>query len=122
PDAGSSAKFPVPAPVGAVVESHGLESNSANSLIYYAVLPDGLQPISPVLAAILRNANSYGLDQPPRLPADQVAKLPVSKLLDTARYPGQPVSLVDAAKSPVTCAYWNKPAGAASSSLSLLSG
>ena len=31
--------------------------------------------------------------------ADQVAKLPVSRLLDTARYPGQPVSLVDAAKS-----------------------
>ena len=29
--------------------------------VYYAVLPDGLQPISPVLAAILRNTNSYGL-------------------------------------------------------------
>ena len=38
---------------------------------------------SPVLAAILRNTNSYGLQQPPRLGADEVAKLPVSRLLDT---------------------------------------
>ena len=52
-----------------------------------AVLPDGLQQISPVLAAILRNANSYGLDQPPRLGPDKVAKLPVSRQLDTSRYP-----------------------------------
>ena len=89
---------------------------------YYAVLPDGLQPISPVLAAILRNTNSYGLQQPPRLGADEVAKLPVSRMLDTARYPGQQVNLVDAAHDPVTCAYWSKPAGAATSSLSLMSG
>jgi type VII secretion protein EccB len=89
---------------------------------YYAVLPDGLQPISPVLAAILRNTNSYGLDQPPRLGADEVAKLPVSRMLDTARYPDRQIVIVDAAKNPVTCAYWSKPAGAATSSLSLMSG
>jgi type VII secretion protein EccB len=86
------------------------------------VLPDGLQPISPVLAAILRNSNSYGLDQPPRLAADEVARLPVSRMLDTARYPDQQVVLIDPATSPVTCAHWSKPAGAASSSLGLLSG
>ena len=89
---------------------------------YYAVLPDGLQPIAPVLAAILRNTNSYGLQQPPRLGPDEVAKLPVSRLLDTSRYPGQQLGLVDAARDPVTCAFWSKPAGAATSTLSLLSG
>jgi type VII secretion protein EccB len=99
-----------------------LDRSASDAVRYYAVLPDGLQPISPVLAAILRNTNSYGLDQPPRVGADQVAKAPVSRLLDAARYPGQPVSLVDAAKNPVACAYWSKPAGAASSSLNLLSG
>ena len=70
-----------------------LDKTSSDAVRYYAVLPDGLQPISPVLAAILRNANSYGLEQPPRLAADQVAKLPVSRLLDTAalsRPAGQP--------------------------------
>lgn len=122
PNAGAPAGFSVPAPIGAVVVSFALEQNSPGAAHYYAVLPDGLQPISPVLAAILRNTNSYGLDQPPRLGADAVAKLPVSRMLDTARYPDQQITLVDAAKAPVTCAYWSKPAGAATSSLSLLSG
>ena len=102
--------------------SYGVEQSSSGAVQYYAVLPDGLQPISPVLAAILRNTNSYGLEQPPRLGADQVAKLPVSRMLDTSRYPDQQVDVIDAAKNPVTCAYWSKPAGAATSSLSLLSG
>ncbi|MGZ4516292.1 MAG: type VII secretion protein EccB, partial [Mycobacterium sp.] len=122
PNAGAPAGFSVPAPIGAVVVSYALDQNSSGAARYYAVLPDGLQPISPVLAAILRNTNSYGLDQPPRLGADAVAKLPVSGMLDTLRYPDQQVTLVDAAKDPVTCAHWSKPAGAATSSLSLLSG
>ena len=122
PNAGGPASFSVPAPIGAVVVSYGLEQNSSGTLHYYAVLPDGLQSISPVLAAILRNSNSYGVDQPPRLGADQVAKLPVSRMLDTTRYPDQQVTLIDAAKNPVTCAYWSKAGGAATSSLSLLSG
>ncbi|OSC36227.1 type VII secretion protein EccB [Mycobacterium decipiens] len=125
PNAGDPASFPVPAPVGAVVSSYTLKDSDKNASVtvqYYAVLPDGLQQISPVLAAILRNTNSYGLQQPPRLGADEVAKLPMSRMLDTTRYPGQPVSLVDVTRDPVTCAYWSKPAGAATSTLKLLGG
>jgi type VII secretion protein EccB len=129
PNAGAPAGFSVPAPIGAVVVSYGLDearaprdTTSPDTVRYYAVLPDGLQPIAPVLAAILRNTNSYGLQQPPRLGPDEVAKLPVSRLLDTSRYPGQQLGLVDAARDPVTCAFWSKPAGAATSTLSLLSG
>jgi type VII secretion protein EccB len=122
PNAGAPANFRVPAPIGAVVVSYALDQSSSGAVRYYAVLPDGLQPISPVLAAILRNTNSYGLDQPPRLGADEVAKLPVSRMLDTTRYPDRQIAIVDAAKNPVTCAYWSKPAAAASSSLSLLFG
>jgi type VII secretion protein EccB len=124
PGAGTPPAFglPVPAPVGAVVEAHGLESSSANGTLYYAVLPDGLQPVSPVLAAVLRNSNSYGLDQPPRLGADRVAKLPVSRLLDNGRYPDQRISLLAAAHDPVTCAHWSKLADASTNSLTLLAG
>lgn len=114
--------LPLPAPIGSVVAAHAVTENSAGTVLYYAVLPDGLQPISPVLAAMLRNADSYGFDQPPRLGADQITRLPVSRMLDTGRYPGQRISLVDAARDPITCAFWSKPAGAATSSLALLSG
>jgi type VII secretion protein EccB len=119
-DDGSRPRFdlPVSAPVGAVVVAHAPD----DTVLYYAVLPDGLQPISPVLAAMLRNANSYGLDQPPRLGADEIAKLPVSRALDTSRYPDQRVRLADAASDPLTCAHWSKSAGASTSSLTLLSG
>ncbi len=127
PGAGSPPRYPlpVPAPVGAVVMAHGLDNGgpgSTTNVLYYAVLPDGLQPVSPVLAAVLRNTNSYGLNQPPPLGADQIAKLPVSRALDTTRYPDQRVTLVEAPGAPVTCAYWNKPAKASISSLTLLSG
>ncbi|POX89430.1 type VII secretion protein EccB [Mycobacterium kansasii] len=123
PNAGGAPGFAVPAPIGAVVEALTLNgTGNAETSQYYAVLPDGLQPISPVLAALLRNTNSYGLQQPPHLGADEVAKLPVSRMLDITRYPVQSLSLVDVARSPVTCAYWSKPAGATTSSLSLLSG
>lgn len=120
PDAGTPPRFPLPvnAPVGAVVAAFEAD----NTIRYYAVLPDGLQPVPPVLAAILRNTNSYGLNQPPRLAADQVAQLPVATTLDTSAYPADPVTLADAAADPVTCVRWAKPVDAEQSSLSLLSG
>lgn len=120
PEAGAPPRFPlsVAAPVGAVVVAFEAD----NTIRYYAVLPDGLQPIPEVLASILRNTNSYGLAQPPRLGADEVSRLPVSHLLDTDAYPDAPVMLVDAAAEPVTCAQWRKSADAEQSSLDLLSG
>ncbi len=120
PDAGVAPQFPlsVPAPVGAVVVAYG----SDNIMLYYAVLPDGLQPVSPVLAALLRNTNSYGLEQPLQLDADEIARAPVSRMLDTAAFPAQPVELMDASSAPVTCMRWARPADASANSLTLLSG
>ncbi|MEO8814259.1 MAG: type VII secretion protein EccB [Mycobacterium sp.] len=123
-DAGAKPAFdlPVPAPVGAIVAAHALDGNSEGSLGYYAVLPDGLQPVSGVLAGVLRNTESYGLEKPPLLGADDISRLPVSHALDTSRYPEAPVTLTDPVHDPVTCAHWSKPAGAGISSLTLLSG
>lgn len=122
PNAGNPPGFRVPAPIGAVVTSYAVDQVASDTVVYYAVLPDGLQHISPVLAAILRSTNSYGLERPPRLGADEVAKLPVSQMLDTARYPDQRLSLIDVVRDPVTCAFWSKPTGAATSALRLMSG
>lgn len=120
PGAGAPAQveLPLEAPIGAVVVAYDAD----NTLHHYVVLADGLQPISPVLAAILRNTNSHGLAQPPRLEADDVARIPAARGVDTDAYPAERVTLVDIAVDPVTCAAWAKPEGAQTSSLTLLSG
>ncbi|GAT10752.1 type VII secretion protein EccB [Mycolicibacterium novocastrense] len=120
PGAGEPPRYPLPAPapVGAVVTAFATD----NTLRHYAVLGEGLQPISPVVAAIMRNANSYGLDQPPRLGADDIARLPVADVIDTDAYPAEPISLVDSADAPLTCAQWKRPADATSATLDLRSG
>ncbi|WP_280825750.1 type VII secretion protein EccB [Mycobacterium sp. OTB74] len=123
-NAGQPTSYPMPvtAPIGAVVTAVRTEVDTDNAVGYYAVLDDGLQPISQVVAAILRNTDSHGLDQPPRLSADQIARIPVSTAIDTAAYPENPVTLVDPATSPLTCAGWAKPAGATTNSLTLFAG
>lgn len=120
PGAGEPPRFalPVAAPVGAVVAAFDTD----NTLRHYAVLADGLQPVSPVVASILRNTNSFGLDQPPRLGADDIARLPAAQGIDTDAYPSDPVTLVDAGQAPLTCARWTKPADATGATLTLLSG
>ena len=110
--------LPVPAPVGSVVTSYDTD----NTLRHYAVLIDGLQPVSPVVAAILRNSNSFGLDQPPRLGADDVSRLPVASGIDTAAYPAAPLTLVDAASAPLTCAQWSRAADATGATVALRTG
>jgi type VII secretion protein EccB len=118
--AGEPPQFPLSlaAPVGAVVAAYEAD----NTIRYYAVLRDGLQPVPEVLAGILRNTNSYGLEQPPRLGADAVARMPAARGIDVDAYPSQKVTLVDASDDPVTCAQWAKPEGATTNSLTLLSG
>ncbi|MGY4866931.1 type VII secretion protein EccB [Mycolicibacterium elephantis] len=120
PGAGEPPRFdlPVAAPVGAVVASYDAD----NTLRHYAVLSEGLQPISPVVAAILRNTDSFGLDQPPRLGADQISRLPVAGVIDDSAYPRRQVTLVDASSAPLTCAQWARPADATASTLELRSG
>jgi type VII secretion protein EccB len=120
PGAGEPPRYPLPvaAPVGAVVASFDAD----NTLRHYAVLADGLQPISPVIAAILRNTDSFGLDQPPRLGADDIAQLPVMNVIDTNAYPSEQITLVDAADAPLTCAQWTRPADATGGTLELRSG
>jgi type VII secretion protein EccB len=120
PDAGAAPQFAlsVTAPVGAVVVGYGAD----NTMLYYAVLSDGLQPVSAVLADVLRSTNSFGLEQPPQLDADEIARVPVSRMLDATAFPAQRVDLVDSPSAPVTCVRWARPADAGVNSLTLLSG
>lgn len=111
-------QLPVAAPVGSVIASFDTD----NTLRHYAVLSDGLQPVSPVVATILRNTNSYGLDQSPRLGADEISRLPVSGAIEVAAYPERPVTLVDSTTAPLTCARWSRNADATTPAVELRSG
>ncbi|WP_007467414.1 type VII secretion protein EccB [Segniliparus rugosus] len=116
--AGEQPRFALRHPVGSVVAARTLDGKTQN----YAVLRDGLQPVPRVLAAILRNTNSYGLTSPPMLTPDQIARIPVVNRIDTSVYPADPVSVINPAAEPVLCARWAKPEGSAVSTLMLLSG
>lgn len=121
-NAGDPPRFVWPAPgappvVGSVVVDH-----ENNNLRYYAVTAEGLQAISPVIAAILRASNAYGLLEPPVLTPDQVAKAPPAHLIAVDNYPTSPLTIIDRAVDPVTCGQWVKLANAPTSHLTLLVG
>lgn len=89
--------------VGAVVAGQDVATSADR---FYVVLSDGVQPISPVVAAMLRQQNSYGLATPPRVPPDRLARIAVKHVLDVDYYPNSPVRTVDSAEQPVTCVAW----------------
>lgn len=123
-NAGDPPRFswPVPGrpapPIGSVVVDH----DEHDELRYYAVTAEGLQPITPVLAAILRAHNAYGLVRPPELTPDQVAKTPKAETIPVQAYPGRPLQVLDPTTEPVTCGLWVKLDGAPTSTLTLLAG
>jgi type VII secretion protein EccB len=124
PNAGDPPRFPWPVagqqapPIGSVVVDH----RENNDLRYYVVAPEGIQPISAVVAAILRANDAYGLVEPPALTPDQVAKAPKSDVVAVDGYPANPLQVIDPATEPVTCGQWVKLGGAPTSSLTLLAG
>lgn len=123
-NAGDPPRFgwPVPGraapPVGSVVVDH----DEHGELRYYAVTAEGLQGISPVVAAMLRAHNAYGLVRPPVLTPDQVAKAPKAEAIPVNNYPRNPLQVLDATREPVACGLWVKLDGAPTSSLTLLVG
>lgn len=105
-------------PIGSVVVDHA----EGNQLRYYAVSADGIQPISSVIAAILRANDAYGLISPPALTPDQVAKTSKAGPIPVDNYPAEPLKVLDPATDPVSCGQWVKLGGAPTSSLALLAG
>ncbi|WP_292974835.1 type VII secretion protein EccB [Mycobacterium sp.] len=122
-NAGDPPRFvwPVPGkqapPIAAVVVD-----KEDNQTRYYVVTADGLQAISPVVAAILRANDAYNLVEPPALTPDQIAKTPKANVISVDDYPGSPLQISDPGTEPVTCSQWVKLHDAPTSKLSLLVG
>ncbi len=105
PDAGAPARVDLGPGVliGAVVASQDVATAADR---FYVVVGDGVQQISPVVAAMLRQQNSYGLATPPHVSPDRLARIPERHVLDVDYYPKAPVREVDTAGQPVTCVAW----------------
>jgi type VII secretion protein EccB len=121
PDAGAPSRFGW-APglvVGSVVSSQDVTGGEDR---FFVVLEDGVQQVSPVVAAMLREKESFGAATPPKVSPDQLGEAPVRQVLDVDFYPSQPVRVVDGAAKPVACVAWEFKVGDRQAQLHVLSG
>ncbi|MFH0722240.1 type VII secretion protein EccB, partial [Citrobacter braakii] len=89
--------------VGSVVSSRDEASGEDR---FYVVATDGVQPVSRVVAAMLRQRDSFGLNTVPQVSPDRLAAVPRVHVLDVDDYPTSRVRVVDAGVHPVTCLAW----------------
>ncbi|CAN3132426.1 type VII secretion protein EccB (plasmid) [Mycobacterium sp. smrl_JER01] len=90
---------------GAVVVSQDVASGQDQ---FYVVLGSGVQPVSSVVAAMLRQRDSFGVSQPPRISPDVLGDVPVRDVLDVTGYPAEPLKVVDWRAEPVLCVAWDR--------------
>ncbi|AFM20640.1 Protein of unknown function (DUF690) (plasmid) [Mycolicibacterium chubuense NBB4] len=105
----SAVNLGTPAPVlnGSVVVSQDVASGKDQ---FYVVLADGVQPVSSVVAAMLRQRDSFGIPQPPRIAPDVLGDVAVRSVLDVTGYPDAPLTVVDWRAEPVLCVAWERGA------------
>ncbi|NTY62526.1 type VII secretion protein EccB [Mycolicibacterium sphagni] len=105
----STVNLGTPAPLanGSVVVSQDVASGKDQ---FFVVLPDGVQPVSSVVAAMLRQRDSFGIPQPPRIAPDVLGDVPVRNVLDVTGYPDAPLKVVDWRAEPVLCVAWERGA------------
>ncbi|MGV7717790.1 type VII secretion protein EccB [Mycobacterium kansasii] len=89
--------------VGSVVASQDVATGVDR---FYVVLADGVQQVSPVVAEMLRQHESFGAATPPRVSPDRLGEAAVRDVLDVDYYPQSPLTVVDGRDEPVTCVAW----------------
>jgi type VII secretion protein EccB len=121
PGAGGPSQFNVAreAVVGSVLSVRDLQTDADN---FYVLLRNGVQPISPFVASLLRSANSFGDELPVVVAPDKLASVPVVDTLPIDYYPTTRLELVDTAANPVTCLNWSKGSTDRTSETEVLSG
>lgn len=82
---------------------------------YYVVLRDGLQPISPLTADIIRNSNPTA-SQNPEISQFDSTQAAVSNELAVQQYPTKAPTIVNPKDRPVGCLSWKPLAGASDKS------
>jgi type VII secretion protein EccB len=119
PDAGAPAAVDVGFSVvnGVVVVTRDVSTGADQ---FYVVVGDVVQPVSPVVAGMLRQRDTFGFAAPPRVAPDRIAKIPTRHVLEVDSYPKSPLQLVDSADMSVTCAGWERGVDERQGRLSLI--
>jgi type VII secretion protein EccB len=112
--------FPLVAPITAVTIVKTVDSRGEQ---LYVVLRDGLQPISPATADIIR----YGESEPARLTAREiapsnVATVPIVHQLPLDHYPTVSPQIASLSPNPVVCMGWQRTNAAAQATVHLMVG
>lgn len=109
PEAGAPSRLdlgtPSPLVNGAVVVTRDMATSTDH---FYVVSGDGVQAVSPVVAEMLRQRDTFGLATAPRVAPDRLAKVPTRHVLDVDFYPESPLQLVDSRDLTVTCSAWER--------------
>jgi type VII secretion protein EccB len=105
--------------IGSVVTSQDVATGADR---FYVVVGDGVQAVSPVVAAMLRQHDSFGTSTPPRVSPDRLSAVPVRQVLDVDYYPPNPLTVVDVRADPVTCVAWERGVTDRQARLSVISG
>src|SRR5690606_11860962 len=98
-------------PVGGIVSVASVGGDARPEM--YVVLADGVQPVSPFTAEVIRYADSQGMSEVPVLPPDVLDEIPVVQRLPVADFPDAVPEIVAAEDGPVTCIAWSKSPGTA---------
>ncbi|MQY22477.1 type VII secretion protein EccB [Nocardia macrotermitis] len=104
-------------PVGAVIRVDNI-----NNTTLYAVLADGLQPLSPFAAQVLRSAGSMGQTDMMRVAPDAIAGVPIVDELHVDQFPAEPPHILSADDDPVSCVHWTRGTHDPTATLNLLIG
>ena len=121
PGAGAPSQFNVArdAVIGSVLSVRDLQTDADN---FYVLVRNGVQPISPFVASLLRSVNSFGDELPVVVAPDRLASVPVVDTLPIDYYPTTRLDLVDTESNPVTCLNWSKGSTDRTSETVVLSG
>ncbi|APE33270.1 type VII secretion protein EccB [Nocardia mangyaensis] len=108
PNAGDPGPGPLEAvPVGGIIGVSGV----AEGTELYVVLADGVQPVSPFAAALIRNADSQGMPGIVQVPPDALDQVPIRHPLPVGEFPHDTPRIITAEDAPVACLAWTKQPG-----------
>lgn len=107
PQGGEPSRFALPAGavIGSVLKVAGV-AGGGDAL--YVVLPDGVQQVEPLAAALVMSASPRGQMDPIPVPAKDIAAIPGVSSLRMDFYPPHRLTLVDTKAYPVLCVGWSK--------------